>query len=607
MQAMSSRNAFLVLWTIVFAAKLVLCVTLPLFGDEAWYWLESQRLAWAYSDLPGLTAWLIRFGVEVAGSTQFGVRWPFLALAMAVPWVLRAAAREVAPGREYEVGILALLMPLLGALGLLALPDVPLTFAAALALLAVLRLHRHVTGASAALLALALAIGATSHYRFALLALAGASGLLLDARGRALLRDRRVWLAAAFGVLAWIPLLAWNVAHGAAGVEFQLSERHPWQLHGEGFWLPLSQIFVVSPVLLAALLAAGLQSWRRWRAGIEGARTWLCASAALPIFVYLALAFFADRERVSFHWLLQAWMPLLLLAPDAMSSWRGAWRSLAHALAAAGLVAILAYAAVAATPSLRSGLADSRWYPDNFAGWREIARELDDRSGDDLVADNFMLGAQLAFATRRSDLRMLDHPLNHKHGRSAQLRSWGLQSDPRGGEDARWLIVEDSATPLRLRLARYRWMCGRFGALSTPRSIEVDHGRKRFLVFDRGSFRAGTCILPAIAWIDTPRAGGEVRGRFEVNGWAFKDGAGIASVEVLVDGQFVAQARYGMALPHVARFWRISEDDAHPNVGFAATVDADGLPPGTHWLGLRLHGKDGSVEIWPEQRIEVPR
>ena len=26
---------------------------------------------------------------------------------------------------------------------------------------------------------------------------------------------------------------------------------------------------------------------------------------------------------------------------------------------------------------------------------------------------------------------------------------------------------------------------------------------------------------------------------------------------------------------------------------------------GVHWLGLRLHGRDGSVEDWPEQRIVV--
>jgi hypothetical protein len=38
-------------------------------------------------------------------------------------------------------------------------------------------------------------------------------------------------------------------------------------------------------------------------------------------------------------------------------------------------------------------------------------------------------------------------------------------------------------------------------------------------------------------------------------------------------------------------------------VGFRAHVT--GAAEGTHWLGLRLHGADGSVEDWAEQRIVI--
>jgi hypothetical protein len=38
-------------------------------------------------------------------------------------------------------------------------------------------------------------------------------------------------------------------------------------------------------------------------------------------------------------------------------------------------------------------------------------------------------------------------------------------------------------------------------------------------------------------------------------------------------------------------------------VYFRARVE--GAPTGKHWLGLRLHGADGSVEDWPEQEVEV--
>ena len=44
-------------------------------------------------------------------------------------------------------------------------------------------------------------------------------------------------------------------------------------------------------------------------------------------------------------------------------------------------------------------------------------------------------------------------------------------------------------------------------------------------------------------------------------------------------------------------------DPRMPRVQFEAQVDASGLPPGRHWLGLRLTGGDGSVETWAEQPV----
>ena len=62
-----ARTIFLTLWTLITAVKLVIAARLPLFVDEAFYWQEGQHLAAAYSDLPGLTAWLTRLGVELGG------------------------------------------------------------------------------------------------------------------------------------------------------------------------------------------------------------------------------------------------------------------------------------------------------------------------------------------------------------------------------------------------------------------------------------------------------------------------------------------------------------------------------------------------------------
>lgn len=92
---------------------------------------------------------------------------------------------------------------------------------------------------------------------------------------------------------------------------------------------------------------------------------------------------------------------------------------------------------------------------------------------------------------------------------------------------------------------------------------------------------------------------------FEVRGWAFKEGVGLSRVEVTLDGVVVAEADYGSAFDHVGGHFPGSLDPNQPQVGFQARVELPASQAGRHWLGLRLHGGDGSVELWPEQAIEV--
>jgi hypothetical protein len=122
--------------------------------------------------------------------------------------------------------------------------------------------------------------------------------------------------------------------------------------------------------------------------------------------------------------------------------------------------------------------------------------------------------------------------------------------------------------------------------------------------YDPAQARDG-CVAPALAWFDAPTRDALLPRHFQVEGWAFKDGVGLARVQVLLDGRVVADAEYGHPMPNVAAYWRLSTDPAHPRVGFRASVDAGALPPGRHWLGLRLHGRDGGVEDWPEQPVRL--
>ena len=609
---LAARNWFVGLWATLLLAKVALAAHLPLFVDEAFYWQEGQHMAWAYSDLPGLTAWMTRLGVAFGGGSTLALRAPFLILASILPWlVARITARELDPHQGWIAGIYAMLLPLAGTLGVLAVPDVAMAFATLLCMDAGTRLLRRVTATAALELAAGLAIGALSHYRFLAVIGVGFVALLLSRQGRHALRDPRVLIAIAFGTAAWAPLVAWNLGNAEAGLRFQLIDRHPWAFHGDGIWFIATQAALVTPLLFIALAVTAV---RNLRGGNLVARYfgWL---GALVVCGFFVLGFFADTERISYHWPLPGYVALLPLLPAVLARWPRWLRISTSTLAALGLLGLLGYYAVAATPSLRAGLAGSRVYPQNFAGWSALADEVarmrarmpaDTR----IVADNFKAGAELGFALADPDIAVLPHPLNRKHGRAPQLRLWKLEVERRRDLGLRpvLLVVGASEVEYKNLLAHYHQLCDRLGPLPPPRVVKVDHGAQRFLLFalDRRSHR-GACTVPSMAWIDRPVADSRVAPAFDVSGWAFKDGVGLASVELTVDGAPVAVATYGLHDGGPQAYWPKSTNPNHPNVGFRARVDASSVTPGRHWLGLRLHGRDGSVEQWSETPIRVGR
>lgn len=608
-----ARRTFIAAWLAVLAIKCVLAAHLPLFVDEAFYWQEGMHPAWAYSDLPGLTAWLSRIGVEVFGRDTLGLRIPFLLLAAAVPWlVARITAREFGATAGWQAALLALLLPLAGTLGLLAVPDAAMAVATLLCMDACARLLRGVSAGAAAELAAGLALGAFSHYRFIAVLGVGFLALLLMPEGRRMLRDPRLWIAIAFGAAAWTPLVAWNLDNSEAGLRFQLVDRHPWAFHADGIEFVAIQALLVTPLLLVAM-AAG--AWRFVR-DPRSAPRFFALLGGLVVLGFFVLGFFADTERVSFHWPLQGFIALLPLLPAVLDRWPRWLRRATGALAALGLLLMLGYYAAVSVPRLRETTAATRWYPANFAGWQKLAAQVERTrhampKDTRIVADDFKIGAELGFALGNPRIGVLPHPLNVKHGRAPQLDVWKLREERVDrSKSPLLLVVGASEVSLRDLPARYHELCERVGPLSAPRTVGIDHGRQRFLLFELPQLKrqgpgTGECTTPAIAWVDHPVAGARVGRRFQVDGWAFKDGIGLRRIWVTVDGRRVARADYGLQNGGPKNLWPFSNDPQHPNIGYRAQVDLEDMEPGRHWLGLWLIGRDGSVEPWSEIPIDL--
>jgi 4-amino-4-deoxy-L-arabinose transferase-like glycosyltransferase len=603
------RCWFVRLWLAVCAIKLVLALQLPVFVDEAFYWQESQHLAWAYSDLPGLTAWLAWLGTSFGGNHAFALRLPFLLIGALVPWlVAHMAAREFNARTGWQAGSLSLLLPLAGSMGLLALPDVPLLLATVLCLDAGLRLLRQVGVFGAAELAIGLVIGGLCHYRFAAVIAVGLVAMLVLPAGRRVLRSPLAWLAIAIGALAWLPLLLWNLHHGDAGLQFQLIDRHPWQFSSEGLRLGRMQLLLATPLLLVAMTIA---AWRALATRSDDASRYLALCGSLIVLGFLALGFFADRERVSFHWPLPGYLALVPLVPLVLARWSRGWQIATWVTAGLGLAAVLGYYAIASVPAWRAQTAPRNFHPTNFAGWDVLADTVRSRlasmpQGTRLVAGDFKLGAELGFALDDADIPVLDHPLNGMHGRAPQLALWGLSRARLDVDVDQPVLLVIAANDVEFSdlLGYYHRLCEQAGPLPAPQVVNVDHGRQRFELFAlQARTPSHACTTPSLAFLDAPGPSATVDSSFDVAGWAFKDGVGLASVEILLDGRVAAPAEYGESKPDVAGFWKISRDPNQTRVGLRARITD--VAPGGHWLGLRLHGADGSVEDWTEQRITV--
>lgn len=498
------RALFVIAFAVLCVVKIMLAASLSPFGDEAFYWQESRRLAWGYSDLPPLTALLIRVGESVAGHGVFGMRWPFLLIGSCLPWLVRAFAREAFDERTgWQAGLLCLIVPLAGSLGVLALPDVPLTVAIMAAMVSLMRALDRDYLRDWLLLGLSLGVCWLTHYRAAMPMLAGLLFCVMTPRGRAQWRRPGLWMALAVAALGLIPLVISNWQQQAAGLTFQLVERNPWTFHADALVQPLEQAVACTPMLYVLLLWS---AWVCWRRRGEG-RPWdlIAIVSSCFIVVYFVLGLFADDVRFRAHWPLPGYLPLLAALPVLLRErrpWRQAWLSVAFAMAAAGLMGGLGYLGLAASDHGARVLAGLKAFPARFVGWREsgeVARGLIAAHPAVLVADNFMLAAEIDFQLGGSvPVYVLDNPLNVKHGRAPQLAWWQLDEAAlrrRHGGEPMLLAVDEKALRVHARADWLRGLCSRIAKPVPLTRLDLFDGRRRM------AFYAGTVplSLPIVA------------------------------------------------------------------------------------------------------------
>jgi hypothetical protein len=325
-------------WIIVAFVTLMRAVaarSVPLTGDEAYYWEWAKHLSLGYADHPPMVAYLIAPFAWVTANPLF-VRLGFLICGVVATLAAAGAAKRLTgDDRAGMVTALAMtLAPMLSVGFVLATPDGPLMAGWALCLYLAVRASQTHARRDYVLLGVALAFALLSKM-FAWALVAGIVAWALAPSRRALWREG---LGVSFFVAAilYAPFVAWNAQHNWISFDFAFQQRH-----------------VAEPSLLRPfkylLACAGAYSPGLWIAALlvlVRPGNALIGWTAIPLSALLILL--NAHERIELHWMFGPYVSLAVglgLAFESLSHRARVLWATAGAVPAAVLIPFLFLAA----------------------------------------------------------------------------------------------------------------------------------------------------------------------------------------------------------------------------------------------------------------------
>jgi len=501
LKPISAKNLFWVCYGLMCLLQLIAATQFPLFGDEAFYWLESQYLAWSYTELPGWTQWTIALSQWLLPQSELTVRLPSLLAAFSIPWLGMLISKQLRtpdldlPHSPWLIGLLLLALPLLSLAGVLAIPDIWLSFFALLTTYTLVKADQTQQARWFLLLGLVLALGVNVHVRFwMLVGLAGVIYLWQCRHRKSIIRGL-LGISVPMMLLGFLPILWFNFQHDFPLLTFQFQERHPWTFQPSHAAFVLIQMLVTTPLLF--LLCVQLSF--KHLAG-QSFSTFIARLAVAHWLLYAVLGFVTDELRFNSHWVLSSYVLILLLVtstPNLNRRWLAACAGSGFLAAMAWLLTLLYWH----HPSTAMTKLNAQ-FTENSRGWQALAAYTEEiKSAENLqpvTTDHFMNLAALEFYGDDDwQLKSLDHPMNSKHGRAKQLQLMQLMRN--SNEESQLLVVEHSGMKLPQQIPFYQQACQSLNGLEWLDSLSLEQGLKVYYFFRSGT---GQCQLPPIYYIE---------------------------------------------------------------------------------------------------------
>lgn len=268
-----------------------------LLDDEAYYWVYSRFPAWGYFDHPPMIAVLIKAGFAIF-KNELGVRLFMAVMNTLTLWLIQQMLLVKNDRLFYTI---ALSMGVLQIGGILAVPDIPLTFFTALFFFQYRRFLEKADVVQSLFLGVVMALMLYSKYHGILII------LLTLLSNRKLALKWQAWLAAITGMLLFTPHLWWQYMHDFPSVQYHLKERN-----APAYKFSFTLEYITGQILLAGPLIGWLLMYAaaRFRAKDEFARALRYSMIGFYAFFLVSTL----KGRVEANWTVPALVPLMILA-----------------------------------------------------------------------------------------------------------------------------------------------------------------------------------------------------------------------------------------------------------------------------------------------------
>lgn len=318
-------HPFLIVLIAFIGLRLIFWLTCFPNPDEAYYWLWGQHLDWSYYDHPPLQAWVQGIFTGIFGRSNLVLRLPNLLSNLAFFYIYYQIMIYLY-GKEsnqqfWLVVLLILASPLYFLFLALAWHDhLLITFSLLAMYWLITFLDGYIAdgkGKSWRLYATAGAIALASlcKYNAFFVPIGFLAALIADSRLRPLLRDRRLYIASAIALTAFIPILIWNISNDWQSFRYYLNR----SVNSGGLSLKFSPF--LNFVLFSILMVSPLQVWGFYRSlkqpvlPIRNETTYRAIALWIFLVSTVALIIISLLSAALYYWNITAYLLLFPLLP----------------------------------------------------------------------------------------------------------------------------------------------------------------------------------------------------------------------------------------------------------------------------------------------------